>query len=44
MTWCRQETSHVTWANIDLDLCRFLATVGDNMLDIHTSGKLQLRN
>ena len=32
MAWCRQATSH-TWANVDLNVCHYMASLGHNELN-----------
>ena len=34
MAWCRQATSHYTWANVDPDLCRHMVSLGHNELNM----------
>ena len=31
MVWCRQATT-ITWANVDPDICRHMASLGHNEL------------
>ena len=39
MAWCRQATKQqaITWANVDLDLCRHMVSLGHNELNRRSS-------
>ena len=38
MAWCRQATSGITWANVDPDLYRHMASLGYNELNTEDPG------
>ena len=43
MAWCRQEQA-ITWANVDLDGCRHMASIGPNeLIDMYHNTAVNVR-